>query len=181
MHAIHVYDSPGAVTSIGEALRTEGEEEARGPALWTLTIRGHELLGRYTLVDSRFLPAPGMNSGLESSRDTAILERPLADTSTRPSRAAAYPTADGVSSRDEPHGRRPCYADTGPAHGCLLLKGADRQIGVMNHPNDARPIGKALCVGQTATGVALWKLCVRDVWLPERCIVVDRQFRAAKC
>jgi hypothetical protein len=59
MHAIHVYAGPQGIRPIGEAFRTDCEEEDRGPASWTLTIRGNELPGRYTLVDNRFLPAPG--------------------------------------------------------------------------------------------------------------------------
>jgi hypothetical protein len=120
-----------------------------------------------------------MNPELESLRETPIGERPLADASTRLSRAGAYPMAEGDSSRNEHPAWRSYYADAGPASGCVLLQGADRQIGVLNDPNDARRIGTALRIGHTAAGVALWKLCVENIWLTGRWIVVNRRFQAA--
>jgi hypothetical protein len=61
----------------------------------------------------------------------------------------------------------------------LLFQGADRQIGVLEYRDDVTPIVMALCIGHTASGVALWKLCVEDIWLTGRWVIVNRRFRAA--
>ena len=71
------------------------------------------------------------------------------------------------------------YTNVGPGEGPILDRRGPPTIDVMKAPNDAQPIGTALCVGAGAKGIALWRLIVRGTSLPDRWIVVDRQFRPA--
>jgi hypothetical protein len=94
-HPIHVYDFRGGITSIGEALRAEGEEDS-GPALWRLPIRGRELAGRYCLAGGRFLSVEGMNPRLKIRRDAPKDGGPLAGVSRGLRRGAACRRAKDV-------------------------------------------------------------------------------------
>jgi hypothetical protein len=51
-------------------------------------------------------------------------------------------------------------------------------IGVLSSPDKFAPIGKAIEVGRTEDGLALWRLRVGGRKLPCRWIIVDREFRA---
>ena len=42
------------------------------------------------------------------------------------------------------------------------------------------PIGRALCTGRDATGIAVWRLVVHNATVPGRWIVVDREFRPVR-
>jgi hypothetical protein len=182
MRAIHVFYFPGGLTSIGEALRDE-REEATGPALWRLTIRGRELEERYCLADGRFLPVVRVNPPARiPPRCTQRRGGNLRCVeSTAPGCSVPKEQRRTESSRIKDHRAwRPFYADSGPARGLLPFLGADRPIGVLRALDDVSPIGMAICIGQSLAPGALWKLCVGDTWLPGRWIVVNRRFRGAK-
>jgi hypothetical protein len=53
-------------------------------------------------------------------------------------------------------------------------------IEVLKAPDDAQPIGTALCVGMSEGGIAIWRLIVHGAALRHRWIVVDRRFRRAE-
>jgi hypothetical protein len=182
MHAIHVYYFPSGITSIGEALRAESEEDC-GPALWRLTIRGRELEERYCLADGRFLPVVRVNPPAQiPPRCTQRRRGNLRCVeSTAPGSRVPTDQRRTESSRiKDDRAWTPFYADSGPARGLLPFLGADRPIGVLKALDDVSTIGMAICIGQTLAGGALWKLCVDDTWLPGRWIVVNRRFRGAK-
>ncbi len=71
------------------------------------------------------------------------------------------------------------YASTGPALGLLMFAAVRNPIGILEAPDDAVPVGTAICVGSDAAGMAVWRLSIRGAELPERWIVVDREFRPA--
>ena len=71
------------------------------------------------------------------------------------------------------------YTNVGPGEGPVLDRRVPPTIDVLKAPDDPQPIGTALCVGAGSKGIALWRLIVHGVTLPDRWIVVDRQFRRA--
>jgi hypothetical protein len=71
------------------------------------------------------------------------------------------------------------YTNVGPVAGPALDRRVPPTIDVLKAPDDAAPIGTALCVGVGDQGIALWRLIVHGAPLPDRWIVVDRQFRRA--
>jgi hypothetical protein len=68
------------------------------------------------------------------------------------------------------------YTNVGPGEGPVFDHRVPPTIDVLKASDDAQPIGTALCVGSGAKGMALWRLIVHGVTLPDRWIVVDRQF-----
>jgi hypothetical protein len=178
MSAIHVYDDSGGLTPIGEALRAD-DEEAQGPALWQLTVCGCELAERYCLADNRFIPAGELNPTARQM-DCQTPSSPFVD-GAEPRRGwlAGRDRSAGSSPTNDHHAWRSYYADRGPSRGPLLFHGDDRPINVFGLRDDSSPIGTALFIGRTPSGVAVWKLYVQDIWLIGHWIVVDRRFRAA--
>jgi hypothetical protein len=71
------------------------------------------------------------------------------------------------------------YTNVGPVQGPVFDRCVPPTIEILQAPDDAQPIGMALCVGSGFQGIALWRLIVHGAPLPERWIVVDRQFRPA--
>jgi hypothetical protein len=65
---------------------------------------------------------------------------------------------------------------------CASLKGRVRHnqlsqtIGAADKPGYVMPVGQAHQVGETADGLALWRLTVHGAELPERFIIVDGAF-----
>jgi hypothetical protein len=72
------------------------------------------------------------------------------------------------------------YTNVGPVQGPALDRRIPPTIDVLKAPEDAQPIGTALCVGVGDHGIALWRLVVDGAVLPLRWVVVDRQFRPAE-
>ena len=69
------------------------------------------------------------------------------------------------------------YADIGPRRGPLIYNDALIAIRVNKTRRSRTTIGAALCAGRDATGVALWELTIGNVEIPDRWIVIDREFR----
>jgi hypothetical protein len=72
------------------------------------------------------------------------------------------------------------YTNVGPVQGPALDRRIPPTIDVLKAPDDAQPIGTALCVGVGDHGIALWRLIVDGAVVPKRWVVVDRQFRPAE-
>jgi hypothetical protein len=72
------------------------------------------------------------------------------------------------------------YANVGPAHGLLMYRDVPGAIGVVQAPDKPMPIGTALWTGRHPSGVALWRLTVRDAELPGRWFLFDRHFESAE-
>jgi hypothetical protein len=70
----------------------------------------------------------------------------------------------------------PYFANVGPVRGPVLDRTVPPTIDVLKAPDDAKPIGTALCVG-VGGGIAIWRLIAHGAALPRRWIVVDREFR----
>jgi hypothetical protein len=76
--------------------------------------------------------------------------------------------------------RRTAYHTTsGPRLGPILWRDRQGSIDVVEGPDDPRPIGMAVQVGQTVGGVSLWKLTVQGDEVPGQWLVVGREFRPA--
>jgi hypothetical protein len=71
------------------------------------------------------------------------------------------------------------YTNVGPVVGPAFDRRVPPTIDVLKARDDAQPIGTALCVGLGDKGIALWRLIVHSITLPDRWIVVNRQFRPA--
>jgi hypothetical protein len=71
------------------------------------------------------------------------------------------------------------YTNVGPVEGPAFDRRVPPTLDVLKAADDAQPIGTALCVGAGFKGIALWRLIVHGVTLPDRWIVVNRQFRPA--
>jgi hypothetical protein len=76
------------------------------------------------------------------------------------------------------HHRSPMsyHANVGPAQGPLLHRDAPGVIGVLEALDKPMPIGMALCVGWGPGRVAMWKLSVHGVDVPDLWVVIDREF-----
>ena len=72
------------------------------------------------------------------------------------------------------------FTDAGPFRGPLLHGIWPDAISVLEALDKPMPIGMALCVGVDAWGRALWELVVHDAIVPDRWIVVDREFKLAE-
>jgi hypothetical protein len=72
----------------------------------------------------------------------------------------------------------PYYAETSPTDGILMYRDASESIAVLEAPDDAMPIGRALCIGWDAAGSAVWRLVVPDAEVDGPWVVVDREFIA---
>ena len=68
------------------------------------------------------------------------------------------------------------YTSVGPVQGPAFDRRVPPTIEVLKAPDDAEPIGTALCVASGDKGIAIWRLIVHGAALPEHWIVVDRQF-----
>ena len=68
------------------------------------------------------------------------------------------------------------YTNVGPVQGPAFDRRVPPTIEVLKAPDDAEPIGTALCVASGDKGIAIWRLIVHGAALPEYWIVVDRQF-----
>jgi hypothetical protein len=71
------------------------------------------------------------------------------------------------------------YTNVGPLEGPAFDRRVPPTIDVLEQPNDVQRIGTALCIGAGAKGIALWRLIVHGAALPDRWMVVDRQFQPA--
>jgi hypothetical protein len=72
------------------------------------------------------------------------------------------------------------YVNCGPFRGPLLHGIWPDAIGVLEALDKPMPIGMALCVGRDTAGCALWELVVHDKVVPDRWVVVDREFHPAQ-
>lgn len=72
------------------------------------------------------------------------------------------------------------YTNVGPVRGPALDRRVPPTIDVLQAPDDAHPIGTALCVGVSDQGMAVWRLVVHGAAVPYRWFVVDRQFMPAE-
>ena len=90
-------------------------------------------------------------------------------------------TADPTHGCSSTTGKRPScfYTNVGPVQGPAFDRGVPPTIEVLRARFDPQPIGMALCVGSGIKGIALWRLIVRDVAVPGRWVLIDRQFRPA--
>src|SRR5690242_3649715 len=66
-------------------------------------------------------------------------------------------------------GNRPMhyYTNVGPVGGPALDRRVPPTIEVLKAPDDAQPIGTALCVGVGDNEIALWRLIVHGAILPD--------------
>jgi hypothetical protein len=72
------------------------------------------------------------------------------------------------------------FASSGPECGPFLYRDAGNSpVGIVETPEGARPIGKALATSWAPDGAALWKLTVRGATLPGRFVLRDRRFTPA--
>ena len=74
----------------------------------------------------------------------------------------------------------PFYANAGPARGPLRYGEVPGAIGILEALDEPVPVGMALCVGVDAAGLAVWELVVHDALVPERWVVIDREFHPAQ-
>ena len=72
------------------------------------------------------------------------------------------------------------FTDAGPFRGPLLHGIWPVAISVLEALDKPMPIGQALCVGVDAAGLAVWELVVHDKVVPDRWVVVDREFHPAQ-
>jgi hypothetical protein len=79
------------------------------------------------------------------------------------------------------------FTNVGPDRGPVLkdtVPGAKDTvpgaIDVLEALDKPVPIGRALCTGRDATGIAVWRLVVHNATVPGRWIVVDREFQPAE-
>ena len=72
------------------------------------------------------------------------------------------------------------FTDAGPFRGPLLHGIWPDAISVLEALDKPMPIGQALCVGVDAAGLAVWELVVHDALVPERWVVIDREFHPAR-
>jgi hypothetical protein len=69
------------------------------------------------------------------------------------------------------------YTNVGPVQGPAFDRRVPPTIDVLEAPDDAEPIGTALCLGVGAQGFAIWGLIVQRVEVPGRWVLIDREFR----
>jgi hypothetical protein len=68
------------------------------------------------------------------------------------------------------------HANIGPAVGPIRDADIQHAIGVQDAPGYRMPVGMAFRAGRTADGLAVFKLTVQKVILPDRYICIDREF-----
>jgi hypothetical protein len=68
------------------------------------------------------------------------------------------------------------WTESGPERGPLFWHPENHAIGVLGSRADLRPIGRALQVGRTDGGIAIWSIEVEGREVPGRWIVVGREF-----
>jgi hypothetical protein len=71
------------------------------------------------------------------------------------------------------------FTDAGPDSGPILWSDVSDGIEVLRTPGDHPAIGRAIPVGWTEGGIALWELTVGNDALPGRWLVLGRQFLPA--
>ena len=72
------------------------------------------------------------------------------------------------------------FTNVGPVRGPLRYGATPEAIGVLEALDLPMPIGQALRVGVDAAGLAVWELVVHDALVPERWVVIDREFHPAQ-
>ena len=72
------------------------------------------------------------------------------------------------------------FTNVGPDRGPVLKDTVPGAIDVLEALDKPVPIGRALCTGRDATGIAVWRLVVHNATVPGRWIVVDREFQPAE-
>ena len=72
------------------------------------------------------------------------------------------------------------FANAGPDRGPIVYGTTPDAIGVIEDLEKPIPVGMALCVGVDAAGLAVWELVVHDALVPERWVVIDREFHPAQ-
>ena len=71
------------------------------------------------------------------------------------------------------------FTDSGPVQGPFLYRDVPGAIDVLKAPDQPAPVGMARCVGQDTAGVALWHLSIGGADIPQRFVIIDREFRPA--